>query len=93
MRLYTPVEIQNMTVEGISRKKISEPVEGRGNGTIVYKKQAKLVEAYYRYRHQDNDRMLFIGRFKARRNGPGYTLPELREKARALARVLREVAL
>ena len=91
MRLYTPAEIQNMTVDGKTRKKISEPVEGRGNGTIVFKKQSQLVESYYRYRHQNSDRMLFIGRLKATRNGPGYTLPELRDKARKLARIRRDI--
>ena len=73
-------EILNMKVAGKRFTKLSEPVEGRGNGTIVYKKPDKVVEAYYRYRNEGRDRMIFIGRLKATSTGSGFALPRIERK-------------
>lgn len=47
MPQYSPTQIENMTIDGKKKSKISEPVGGKGEGTLVYKQQKSDVEAYY----------------------------------------------
>ena len=90
MRRYKPTEIENMVVDNKRKTKISEQVDGRDDGTIVYKKQGDAVAVYYRYRSNGSDKTIFICRYG--RNQGGYTLSEIREIGRGYARTKREVA-
>lgn len=91
MPKYSPVQIENMTINGEKRSKISEPVGGKGDGTLVFKKQKSAVEAYFRYRDGAKDSTLFIGRY-SKAGKEGFTLTEIRDKAREYARLRREIA-
>ena len=79
-----------MVVDGKRKTKISEQVDGRDDGTIVYKKQKDAVAVYYRYRSSGSDKLIFICRYG--RNQGGYNLSEIREIGRGYARTKREVA-
>ncbi|WOG27884.1 integrase family protein [Endozoicomonas sp. 8E] len=91
MTQYSPKQIENMMVNGQKKAKLSEPLGGRGEGTLIFKQQGQEVEAYYRYRHQGKDRTLAIGRY-GQAAKVGMTLPEIRDKARELARLKKEIA-
>ena len=90
MRRYKPTEIENMIVDGKRKTKISEQVDGRDDGTIVFKKQSDSVAVYYRYRSNGSDKTIFICRYG--RNQGGYSLSEIREIGRDYARIKREIA-
>ncbi|WP_257295020.1 Arm DNA-binding domain-containing protein [Endozoicomonas sp. YOMI1] len=91
MPQYSPTQIENMTIDGKKKSKISEPVGGKGEGTLVFKQQKSDVEAYYRYRDNGEDTTLFIGRY-SRLGKTGLKLNEIRDKAREYARLRREIA-
>lgn len=91
MPQYSPTQIENMTIDGKKKSKISEPVGGKGEGTLVFKQQKSDVEAYYRYRDNGEDTTLFIGRY-SRLGKTGLKLNEIRDKAREYARIRREIA-
>ena len=90
MPQYSPTQIENMTIDGKKKSKISEPVGGKGEGTLVFKQQKSDVEAYYRYRDNGEDTTLFIGRY-SRLGKTGLKLNEIRDKAREYARIRREI--
>ncbi|MBO9482289.1 MULTISPECIES: hypothetical protein [Gammaproteobacteria] len=79
--LSTPSYYGAINIEGKKKSKISEPVGGKGEGTLVYKQQKSNVEAYYRYRDNNKDTLLFIGRY-SRLGKTGLKLNEIRDKAR-----------
>ncbi|WP_211825309.1 tyrosine-type recombinase/integrase [Kistimonas asteriae] len=86
-RLLQPKDLDNL------KKTASEPVGGRGDGQLLFKRVASgSVEAYYRYRHQGKESRIKIGLYRPtnRRKAYGYSLSELREKARTLARTKEE---
>ncbi|WP_257252755.1 hypothetical protein [Endozoicomonas sp. SESOKO3] len=80
-----------MTVDGESKTKITEAVGGRGDGALIFKRQRVTVEAFYRYRTKGKDRLIFISHY-GRNARNGYSLPDIREKAREYARLKKEVA-
>ncbi len=88
---YTPTQIDNMSVDGVKKTKLSEPVGARGDGTLIFKKQQGAVEAYYRYRDGKSDSTLLIGRY-SRTGKTGLTATEIRDKARSYARLRKEIA-
>lgn len=90
MRRFKPTEIENMIVDGKRKSKISEQVDGRDDGTIVFKKQGDSIAVYYRYRSNGSDKTIFICRYG--RNQSGYNLSEIREIGRGYARTKREIA-
>ncbi|WP_419534354.1 tyrosine-type recombinase/integrase [Endozoicomonas sp.] len=73
------------------KKKLSERVGGRGDGSLLFiKRESGTVEVYYRYKHQCKEVKIKIGHYRATRDGHGYTLAECRDKAQDLARLRRE---
>lgn len=71
--------------------KASEPVGGRGDGTLLFKRRAAgTVESYYRYRDGNKETLIKIGTFKTTRDGHGYKLADCRDKAQELSRIRRE---
>ena len=91
MTRYSPLQIENMSVDGRKKTKLSEPVGGRGDGTLLFKRQGQDVEAYYRYRSKGSDTTIAIGRY-SRTGKSGFSLPEIRDKARDLARLKKDIA-
>ena len=85
MRRLTDTQLRSL------KKIASEPVGGRGDGVLFFKRRsAGNIEAYYRIRLEGKATLIKIGQYKATRDGNGYTLAECREKARELARIRRD---
>ena len=89
--LYSPKEIEHLTVDEVKKDKLCEPVGSRGDGSIIYKQQCTEVEAYYRYRNKGKDRTIFISQYVPA-GKKGYNLTQIREKAREYARLRKEIA-
>jgi len=55
---FTDLEIKN-----IGSKPLRESL-GRGNGSVLFKKPQKNIEAYYIYKYNNTDHLIKIGNFK-----------------------------
>jgi len=68
--------------------KLTESLPGRGMGSLIFKRQSESPPmAFYRYRLEGKDCLIKIGVCKLNARGVGLTLPEIRERARELAKV------
>ncbi len=87
LKQYTPAERREKHL----KNKVSEPVGSRGDGMLLCRKrESGIVEAYYRFKYQGEDQAEKLGQYKLTRDGYGFTLKELRDKAFRLAMMRRE---
>ena len=85
-------KITHLSLNPMSKKRLREPVGGRGDGALLMEKRnSGMVEAYYLYKSQGKETKLKIGNYKTTRNGGGLTIEECRSKARQLAQTRRDI--
>lgn len=71
--------------------KLTESLPGRGMGSLVFKRQSESPPmAFYRYRLDGKDCLIKIGVCKLGPRTVGLPLPEIRDRARELAKVAIE---
>lgn len=71
--------------------KLTESLPGRGMGSLIFKRQSESPPmAFYRYRLDGKDCLIKIGVCKLGPRAVGLPLPEIRDRARELAKVAIE---
>lgn len=71
--------------------KLTESLHGRGMGSLIFKRQSESPPmAFYRYRLDGKDCLIKIGVCKLNARDVGFSLPEIRERARELAKIAVE---
>ncbi|MFB8830068.1 Arm DNA-binding domain-containing protein [Azotobacter sp. CWF10] len=69
----------------------TDSLPGRGSGSIYFEcRESGSVTAYYRYRHEGRTKKSRIGFYTNKAHSAGYSLTEIREQARQLARIAAE---
>ena len=69
---------------------LSEPVKGRGNGVLYFKRKGLVTEVFYRYTFEGKRPLIKIDNYKPPKKRSGSTLSELRDKAGELANLRRD---
>lgn len=68
-----------------------ESLPGRGTGALVFKRPNDGPPAcYYRYHHAGKQVLVKLGAYRRTAREVGHTLPELRDKAAAMAQIAKE---
>ncbi len=68
-----------------------ESLPGRGTGALVFKRPNDgPPTCYYRYHHAGKQVLVKLGAYRRTAREVGFTLPELRDKAAAMAQIARE---
>lgn len=72
-------------------EKVTDPLPGRGSGSILFKcRDSGVIEGYYRRRGSGDDQLIKLGIFKKAPKNPGLSLSELREQAAEYAKIATE---
>lgn len=69
---------------------LTESLDGRGSGSILFRRQGSITTALYRYSIDKKSRYHTIGHYKSTPASTGLALAEIREKARGLVELRKQ---
>ena len=93
MASYTSKTVNDQKVRGMMPgcSPLVESLPGRGTGALVFKRpNSGLPVGYYRYHLARKAVLVMLGAYRRTAQEVGYTLPELRKKAAAMAQIAKE---
>lgn len=93
MASYTSKKVNDQKVRGMTPgcSPLVESLPGRGTGALVFKRpNSGPPVCYYRYHLARKQVLVMLGAYRRTAQGVGHTLPELRQKAAAMAQIARD---
>ena len=85
-------ELKDSQVKNIEDGKQKKESLGRGNGSLVFRRQKKTITAYYCYWRGKQSVFIRLDNYKQSTKKPGKSLSQLRDQAREMVTIRKQVA-